>query len=115
MLLSDLTNFKQILVTIRIINLFHKHPKKKISSTQCWDDLAQIHEIFWRYVSDTELWKYSCGRVGCCVWINDSEITYPKIETSAVKINETRGNAAVLFEEMFDGGIVTLWSSHIDI
>jgi hypothetical protein len=36
---------------------------------------------------------------------------------SAVKINETRGNAAVLFDEMFDEGIVpkTLWSSYIDI
>jgi len=68
-------------------------------------------------VSDIEVWKYSCGRVGFCAWINDIEITYTKIETSAVKINETLGNAAILFDEMFGEGIVpkTLWSSYIDI
>jgi len=40
---------------------------------------------------------------------------YPKMETSAVNINETRGNAAILFDEMFDEGIVpkALWSSFI--
>jgi len=70
-----------------------------------------------RAISDSEVWKYSCGRVGLCVWIKDSEITYPKIETSAVKINKTRGNAAILFDKMFEEGIVpkTLWSSYIDI
>ena len=79
--------------------------------------LYKFTSFFWRYVSDIELWKCGCGRVGFCVWIDDSEITYPKIETSAVKINETRGNAAILFDEMFDEGIVpkTLWSSYVDI
>jgi hypothetical protein len=38
------------------------------------------------------------------VWINESEITYPKIETSTVKFNETHGNAAILLDEMFDEG-----------
>jgi DUF971 family protein len=51
-----------------------------------------------------------CGNVavaeGFCVWINNSEITYPKIEISLVKINETCGNYAILFDEMFDEGIV---------
>jgi len=49
--------------------------------------------------------------------MNDSKITYPKIETSAVKINGTCGNAVILFDEMFGEGIVpkTLWSSYIDI
>jgi len=45
-LLSDLTNFKQTLVKVRVINLFHKHPKRKFLDTQCWDDLLQIHELF---------------------------------------------------------------------
>jgi hypothetical protein len=45
------------------------------------------------------------------------KFTYPKIETSAVNINATRGNAQVLFDEMFDEVLVmkALWYSYIDI
>jgi hypothetical protein len=35
------------------------------------------------------------------------KLPIPKYETAAVKINETCGNAAILFDEMFEEGIVS--------
>jgi hypothetical protein len=64
-------------------------------------------------ISYIELWKDSCSGVGFFFWINNSEITYPKIETSAVKINETHGNAAILFDAVVVAK--TFWSSDSDI
>jgi hypothetical protein len=67
-------------------------------------------------VSYIELWNDSFGGAESFVWIINSDIIWPKIETSAEKINETLGNAAIHLDEWFDLVVVAkaFWSSNCD-
>jgi hypothetical protein len=66
-----------------------------------------------RCLSYIELWD-NFGGAESFVWINNSDIIWPKIETSAEKINETLGNAAIHSDELFDEVVVAkaFWSSN---
>jgi hypothetical protein len=78
--------------------------------------MKEFTNFYDQFLSDIELRDNSFGGAESFVWINNSHIIWPVIETSAEKINKTLGNTAIHLDELFDEVVVakTFWSSNCD-
>ncbi len=57
--------------------------------------VKEITNFYNRCLSYIQLWENSFDEAQLSVWINKNDITWPQIETSAEKINETLGNVVI--------------------
>jgi hypothetical protein len=74
--------------------------------------MKEFTNFYDRCLPYIELWDNSFGGAESFVWINNSDIISPEIETSAEKPNETLGNAAKHLDEVVVA--MAFWSSNCD-
>ena len=78
--------------------------------------IREFTNFYDRCLSYIDLWENSFGGAEQFLWIKDSDITWPEIEASAEKINDTLGNTAINLDELFDEVVIAkeFWSSKCD-